>query len=65
MTSHNVFITGGIGYIGQRLIPLLARPLGLANFRQMLAALIGAVENPPTGIRALEVPEIRRFPPVE
>jgi len=33
--------------------------LGLVTLRQMLAALAGAVENPPTGIRILNVPDIR------
>src|SRR6266404_6641375 len=36
-----------------------AQRLGLITLRQMLIALIHAVENPPTGIRIVEVPEIR------
>ena len=36
-----------------------ARRLGLVTLRQMLAALVQAVESPPTGIRIVEVPEIR------
>lgn len=125
MSSRNIFITGGTGYIGRRLIPLLlqrghqvralvregsetklspgctavignalvkttfvdriqpadtfvqlmipvywlmerlpgtresARRLGLVTIHQMLAALVGAVENPAVGIRIMEVPQIR------
>jgi hypothetical protein len=36
-----------------------ARRLGLVTINQMVAALAAAVENPPTGIRILAVPEIR------
>jgi uncharacterized protein YbjT (DUF2867 family) len=36
-----------------------ARRLGLVRWRQMIAALAGAVENPPRGVRVLEVPDIR------
>ena len=34
---------------------------GLVTLRQMLAALMHAVENPEKGIRVIEVPEIRKF----
>jgi uncharacterized protein YbjT (DUF2867 family) len=34
--------------------------LGLVTLRQMIEALVQAVENPPEGIRAVGVPEIRR-----
>jgi uncharacterized protein YbjT (DUF2867 family) len=34
--------------------------LGLATLKQMIAALVNATENPPQGIRVVEVPEIRR-----
>jgi uncharacterized protein YbjT (DUF2867 family) len=37
-----------------------ARRLGLVRWQQMIAAMAGAVENPPRGVRVLEVPEIRR-----
>jgi len=37
-----------------------ARRLGLVTLNQMLAALLHAVENPATGVRILEVPEIRK-----
>jgi uncharacterized protein YbjT (DUF2867 family) len=37
-----------------------ARRLGLVTLQQMLNALIGAIENPSTGIRILEVEAIRR-----
>ena len=37
-----------------------AQRLGLVTLSQMLAALIGAIEQPPTGVRVWEVPEIRR-----
>jgi uncharacterized protein YbjT (DUF2867 family) len=37
-----------------------ARRLGLVTRRQMVAALINAVENPPPRERLIEVPEIRR-----
>jgi len=36
-----------------------ARRLGLVTLNQMLAALVRAVENPASGVRILEVPEIR------
>jgi uncharacterized protein YbjT (DUF2867 family) len=36
-----------------------AQRLGLVTLGQMVAALVAAVENPPTGIRILEVPQIR------
>ena len=39
-----------------------ARRLGLVTLKQMLAALAQAVENPPSGIRILEVLEIRKSP---
>jgi uncharacterized protein YbjT (DUF2867 family) len=34
--------------------------LGLVTLKQMLAAIVHAIENPATGIRILEVPEIRK-----
>lgn len=37
-----------------------ARRLGLVSLPQMIAALVGAIENPAQGIRLVEVPEIRR-----
>ncbi|HLX70712.1 MAG TPA: NAD(P)H-binding protein [Verrucomicrobiae bacterium] len=37
-----------------------ARRLGLVTLEQMLAALVHAVENPATGVRIVEVPEIRQ-----
>ncbi len=36
-----------------------ARRLGLVTHRQMIEALLGAVENPSRGVRIVEVPEIR------
>jgi uncharacterized protein YbjT (DUF2867 family) len=36
-----------------------ARRLGLVTDRQMIAALAGAVERPPAGVRIIEAPEIR------
>jgi uncharacterized protein YbjT (DUF2867 family) len=36
-----------------------ARRLGLVSLEQMVAALRGAVENPPEGVRVVEVPGIR------
>jgi NAD(P)H-binding len=125
MSFRNIFVTGGTGYIGSRLIPLLlqrghhvralvregsesklspgctavignaldkttfvdriqpadtfvqlmipvywlmerlpgtresARRLGLVTIHQMLATLLGAVENPAVGIRIMEVAQIR------
>ena len=38
-----------------------ARRLGLVSISQMLKALVWAVENPPTGIRILDVPKIREL----
>jgi nucleoside-diphosphate-sugar epimerase len=37
-----------------------ARRLGLVSIQQMLAALVHAVENPASGCRIVEVPEIRK-----
>ena len=37
-----------------------ARRLGLVTLKQMIGALVNAVENPAEGIRVVEVPEIRR-----
>lgn len=37
-----------------------ARRLGLVTLRQMVAALVDAVEHPPAGVRVIEVPEIRQ-----
>jgi uncharacterized protein YbjT (DUF2867 family) len=37
-----------------------ARRLGLVTLAQMVTALVAAVENPPRGVRIVEVPEIRR-----
>jgi len=39
----------------------LAQRLGLITLRQMLAALVNAVENPADGIRLWEVPQMRNF----
>jgi hypothetical protein len=38
-----------------------ARRLGLVTLRQMLAALVNAVEHPVKGVVTLEVPQIRSF----
>jgi uncharacterized protein YbjT (DUF2867 family) len=35
--------------------------LGLVRLREMIAALVEAVEHPPRGVRVVEVPEIRRL----
>ncbi len=40
-----------------------ARRVGLVTLNQMVAALVGAVENPSRGVRIIEVPEIRRGAP--
>jgi uncharacterized protein YbjT (DUF2867 family) len=37
-----------------------ARRLGLVTLEQMIRALVFAIENPPNGVRILEVPDIRR-----
>jgi nucleoside-diphosphate-sugar epimerase len=37
-----------------------AQRLGLVTAEQMIAALVGAIERPPAGVRVMEVPEIRR-----
>jgi len=37
-----------------------ARRVGLVTLEQMATALVSAVENPPEGVRIVEVPEIRR-----
>lgn len=38
-----------------------ARRLGLVTIDQMVRALVHAVENPASGCRVIEVPEIRKF----
>ena len=40
-----------------------ARRLGLVSLGQVLKTLVGAVENPPSGVRVLGVPEIRMTSP--
>ena len=47
-----------LGPILRRVSPRLA----LVTVEQMIAALAGAVDDPPNGIRILEVPEIRGLP---
>jgi uncharacterized protein YbjT (DUF2867 family) len=45
-------------------IPFLrksAKRLGFINIKQMLASLTHAVRNPPSGIRVIEVPEIKKI----
>jgi uncharacterized protein YbjT (DUF2867 family) len=51
------------GYGVAELLPwtrVTARRLGLVTIAQMAAALLDAVENPPTGVRIAGVPEIRQ-----
>jgi uncharacterized protein YbjT (DUF2867 family) len=49
----DVFVTGGTGYMGSRLISTLVgaresdKRLGLVTLDQMVRALVAAVENPP------------------
>jgi nucleoside-diphosphate-sugar epimerase len=38
-----------------------ARRLGLINIAQMLEALVWAIENPPEGVRILDVPKMREL----
>jgi uncharacterized protein YbjT (DUF2867 family) len=79
VTARVVFVTGATGYMGRALIPRLlarghrvlalarragARRLGLVTLRQMTAALVLAVENPPRSVRIATVPEIRAAPAV-
>jgi uncharacterized protein YbjT (DUF2867 family) len=47
--------------LAERLPPTrdAARRLGLVTLDQMLAALVGSVEREPSGVRVLEVPDIR------
>lgn len=40
-----------------------AQRLGLVTLEQMLRTLVFAVEQPPSGIRVFEVPQIRQMPP--
>lgn len=40
-----------------------ARRLGLVTLNQMAAAIVSAIENPATGTRIVEVPEIRKSRP--
>jgi uncharacterized protein YbjT (DUF2867 family) len=49
-------------WLAERLPPTreAARRLGLVTLRQMAAAIVTAIENPVTGTRIVEVPEIRK-----
>ena|SRR5438309_2066668 len=38
-----------------------AQRLGLVKLSQMINALVWAIENPPTGVRVIDVPQIRQF----
>jgi uncharacterized protein YbjT (DUF2867 family) len=38
-----------------------AERLGLVTRKQLVAAIVHALANPPQGVRVVEVPEIRRF----
>jgi uncharacterized protein YbjT (DUF2867 family) len=42
-----------------------ARRLGLVTIEQMVAALVEAIEHPPERERVVEVPEIRKVPPLD
>jgi len=54
-----VFGTGGTGYVGRPRES--AERLGLVTRDAMVAALVRAVEVPPTdGVRIVDVPAIRR-----
>jgi uncharacterized protein YbjT (DUF2867 family) len=48
-------------WLFERFLPTreTARRVGLVTLAQMVAALVRAVEYPPTGVRIVEVPEIR------
>jgi uncharacterized protein YbjT (DUF2867 family) len=51
------------GYWVAELVPSVretARRIGLVSLAQMLRALVHAVEQPVSGVRVIEVPEIRR-----
>jgi uncharacterized protein YbjT (DUF2867 family) len=56
------------GYWIAELLPTTrnaARRLGLVTIGQMLRALVHAVENPVSGVRVIEVPEIRKAQPLQ
>lgn len=42
----------------------IARRLGMVTLEQMVAALVAAVEAPPSGVRIVEVPQIRAAAPL-
>lgn len=62
---RNVFVAGGTGFSGSRLVPLarghavraLARPGSEAKL--LVAALVSAVESPVRGVQVVDVPAIR------
>jgi len=76
--SHIVLVAGGTGHIGELdpcTVDRRAYPssvgatcesapwLDLVTTHQMIGALRHAVENPATGVRILEVPEVHRLGP--
>jgi uncharacterized protein YbjT (DUF2867 family) len=60
MTPRNIFLTGGTGYMGSRLIPLLLARGPKVRALARKGSEVRAVENPAKGIRTIEVPEIRK-----
>jgi uncharacterized protein YbjT (DUF2867 family) len=48
-------------WLAERIAPIAAtaRRIGLVTLSQMVAAIVGAIEHPPSGVRVIEVPQIR------
>ena len=49
---------GRAGWAGKPAPSVKVKRLGLVVIEQMLTTLVAAVENPPSGVRVVEVPEI-------
>jgi uncharacterized protein YbjT (DUF2867 family) len=68
VTTRDVFVTGGTGYIGRRVIAALVerghrvralvRPASRLRLPQGCTSVVGDAQSPPVGERIIAVPEI-------